>query len=82
MDTIVYNLPATLKPEGLPNPISIKTQFGEYQARVEFTNNQLSYTRTFQLNKGRYPASDYAGFVEFFDKVSNADDMKCVLIKK
>jgi len=81
MDTIVYNLPATLKPEGLPKPVSIKTQFGEYNARVEFVNNQLSYTRSFQLNKGRYPASEYANFVDFFDKVTNADEMKCVLIK-
>ncbi|MDP2336967.1 MAG: hypothetical protein Q8N05_11080, partial [Bacteroidota bacterium] len=82
MDTIVYELPSTLHPENLPEPVSIKTQFGEYQAKVEITNNQLSYIRRFQLNKGRYPASDYVSFVDFFDKVSNADNMRCVMIKK
>lgn len=81
IDTIVYKLPATLKPESLPKPVSFKTQFGEYQAKVEFTNNQLSYTRSFQINKGQYPASEYANFVDFFDKVINADEIKCVLIK-
>lgn len=82
IDTIVYELPSTLKPESLPNPVSIKTQFGEYHAKVEIINNQLSYIRSFQLNKGQYPASDYVSFVNFFDKISSADNMRCVLIKK
>jgi hypothetical protein len=81
IDTIVYELPLTLHPESLPKPISIITQFGEYQAKVEFTKNQLCYIRTFQLKKGRYPASDYGSFVDFFDKVSVADEMRCALIK-
>jgi len=81
MDTIVYNLPTTLKPEILPKQVSIITQFGEYQAKVEYKNNQLCYIRSFQLNKGQYTASDYTGFVDFFDKATTADDMKCALIK-
>jgi hypothetical protein len=81
MDTIVYELPKTLKPESLPKPVSIKTKFGEYQAKVEFVSNQLYYIRSFQLNKGKYPASDYSGFVDFFDKANTADDMRCALIK-
>jgi hypothetical protein len=80
-DTIVYELPSILKPESLPKSVSVKTKFGEYQAKVEFTNNQLFYIRSFQLNKGQYPASDYSSFVDFFDKITTADDMKCVLIK-
>ena len=81
MDTIVYELPATLKPESIPQSVSIQTQFGEYKSKVEYTKNKLSYIRSFQLNKGKYPASEYAGLVDFFDKVSGADDMRCVLIK-
>jgi hypothetical protein len=81
IDTIVYELPSTLKPESLPKLVSIKTKFGDYLAKVEFTNNQLFYIRSFQLNKGRYPASDYDSFVDLFDKVSSADGMRCALIK-
>ena len=80
-DTIIYDLPSKLRPESLPKPVFIKTQFGEYQSKVEHVNNQLCYTRLFQLNKGRYPASDYPAFVSFFDKVTNADEMKCILEK-
>ena len=61
--------------------VLIKTQFGEYRANVEFANGEISYIRVFQLNKGKYPATDYAGFVDFFDKISNADEVKCVLVK-
>jgi len=80
-DTIIYQMSSKLKPENLPKPIFFKTQFGEYQSKVEYSNNQICYTRAFQLNKGIYPASDYAAFVSFFDKVSNADDMKCAIEK-
>jgi len=81
IDTITYDLPLSLKPESLPKPVSIKTQFGEYQAKVEFTNKQLVYTRSFLINKGQYKASDYASFVDFFEKISTADNMRCALIK-
>jgi len=80
-DTIIYQMSSKMKPENLPKPVFIKSPFGEYQSKVEYSNNQLCYTRTFQLNKGIYPASDYAAFVSFFDKVSNADDMKCAIEK-
>jgi len=78
-DSIVYTLPAKLKPESLPIPISFKTQYGEYQSKIDYSNNQLCYIRIFQLNKGVYPASEYEAFISFFDKVSNADEMKCTL---
>ena len=81
IDTVIYELPATLKPESLPKPVYIKTQFGEYLAKVEFINDKLYYTRNIQVNKGLYPASDYDSFVDFFDKVTNADERKCALIK-
>jgi hypothetical protein len=82
IDTIVYELPASLKPERLPSPISIKNQFGEYKAQVEYANNQLKYIRSFQLNKGKYPASEYTNFVDYFDEIASADAIKCVLVKK
>jgi hypothetical protein len=81
IDTITYDLPLSLKPESLPKPVYIKTQFGDYQAKVEFANSQLVYIRSFLINKGQYKASDYAGFVDFFEKVSTADNMRCALIK-
>ena len=81
MDTIIYELPSTLKPETLPKPVSIKNQFGEYQVKVEYLDNKLYYTRMLQLNKGQYPPTEYAGFVDFFDNISMADNMKCALIK-
>jgi hypothetical protein len=81
IDTIIYQLPESLKPESIPNSVNIKNQFGEYHASAEFKDRQLYYIRSFQLNKGRYPASSYADFIDFLDKVSVADNAKCALIK-
>ena len=81
-DTTVYELSAKLGIETLPNPVLIKTKFGEYMAKVELVGNQLRYIRVFLLHKGHYPASEYPLFVEFFDKVARADDLKCTLIKR
>ncbi len=80
-DTTVYELPAALRPEHLPQPVLITDKFGKYTAKVEYAGNKIYYTRVYQLYKGQYPASDYNGFVEFFDKIASADAMKCVMIK-
>ena len=80
-DTIVYELSSKLSVESMPKPVSIKTRFGEYQSKVEIIHNQLFYTRSFILFKGQYPPTEYPLFVEFFDKVAKADDLKCTLIR-
>jgi len=81
VDTIIYQFPITLKPESLPAAADIKNQFGEYHCKLEFKVTDLYYIRTFQLNKGRYPAGIYADFIDFLDKVSIADNTKLSLIK-
>ncbi len=79
-DTIIYELSSGLKPEFLPKPVVIKTQFGSYESKVERTNNQLCYTRVLRLYKGVYHASEYSAFVDFYDQITAADEMKCTLI--
>lgn len=81
VDTIIYDLPLTLKPESLPNTVTIANQFGKYLCKVEFKANRLYYIRSFQLSKGRYPANIYADFIDFLDKVSLSDNTKLALIK-
>lgn len=82
IDTIVYTLPASLKVENVPPPVNIKTPFGEYSSSTELNGELLTFVRNFRINKGRYPAASYAEFIDFYDKVVMADDLKCVLVKK
>jgi hypothetical protein len=78
-DTIVYDIPESLVIESVPASVSIKNTFGEYKAHVERNENRLVYYRTLAINKGRYPPETYADFRNFFEKISIADNMKCVL---
>jgi hypothetical protein len=82
IDTIIYTLPASLKVESVPAPVNIQTAFGEYSSKTELNGELLTFVRNFRINKGRYPAASYAEFIDFYDKVVVADDLKCVLVKK
>lgn len=82
IDTIIYTLPASLKVESIPAPVNIQTPFGEYSSKTELNGELMTFVRNFRINKGRYPAASYAEFIDFYDKVVLADDLKCVLVKK
>lgn len=82
IDTIIFELPISLRVESVPAPVHIFTNFGEYTADIELKGDFLIFVRNFQINEGRYPASSYADFISFFDRLIVADDMKCVLVKK
>jgi hypothetical protein len=82
VDTTFIELPPSLKPENLPNPITITNKFGGYNSKIEYSENQLRYIRNFELNEGKYPAAEYTDFVDFFDKIASADARRCALIKK
>ncbi|HET6559531.1 MAG TPA: DUF3857 domain-containing protein [Prolixibacteraceae bacterium] len=81
IDTIVYELPLALTLESLPKPVFIANQFGKFEAKTQLLGNKVIYVRRFQINKGLFPAADYAAFVDFFDKINEADGLMCVLIK-
>lgn len=82
IDTIIYTLSPSLKVESVPAPVIIKTEFGEYSSKTELNGELLTFVRNFRVNKGRYPAATYADFIDFYDKIVVADDLKCVLVKK
>jgi hypothetical protein len=81
IDTVIYDLPFLYKVESLPNPVNIESQFGKYHARAELNSKKLIYIRTLQINKGKYPPAAYTDFLDFLEKISTADNLKCSLIK-
>jgi hypothetical protein len=74
-------IPPTLKVESLPGPVDISSPFGAYTSSVVVAENNLVYIRTFQIEKGVHPASSYPDLIDFFDKITVADDEKCVFVK-
>jgi hypothetical protein len=81
IDSLVYQVPARLKIESIPDPTVLNSPFGTFRSEVITGEDYLIYIRKLQINKGTYPAASYAEFVEFIDQVLVSDEEKCVFIK-
>jgi hypothetical protein len=81
-DTIKYHIPEDLYPEVLPSPVTIKSQFGEYECSFKMDQGSVVYIRNLKIFKGEFPAAAYNDYVEFFKKVNRADNTKIVFLGK
>lgn len=81
-DTIRYHIPDEIYPEVLPQPVKISSQFGEYESTYTLDQGLVVYTRKIKINKGRFPASAYQEFIDFYKSVNRADNAKLVFLTK
>jgi len=83
IDEYIMSIDPSLMVEALSDPVNIKTKFGSYSMSIEkTTDNKLIYKRTYILNKGYYPKTDYAAFRKFQRTVVKYDKSKIVLTAK
>ncbi len=82
VDTVNFSFPENLYPEFLPEPIKIKSKFGEYEASFKFDAGKVTYVRRMKVWKGRFPKETYSELVDFYKNVSKADNMKLVFLNK
>ncbi len=80
-DSITYELPEGYKMEALPEPVEMKSEFGEYRSHAKLLGDKIIYKREVKIRKGQYAKEKYNDFVEFLEKVSKHDEAKAVLIK-
>lgn len=81
-DTIRYHVPDEIYPEVLPQPVKISSRFGEYESSYTLDQGLVVYTRKIKIYKGRFPATSYQEFVDFYKSVSRADNAKLVFLNK
>jgi hypothetical protein len=81
-DTIRYHIPDDIYPEVLPQPTKILSKFGEYESTYTLDQGLVVYTRRLKINKGRFPASSYQEFIDFYKSVNRADNAKLVFLTK
>jgi hypothetical protein len=81
VDSIEYKLPAGVNLEYVPDPVAIKTDFGEYYSSVHLSKGSVLYTRKFLFYKGEYLPSKYTAFQKFFHDIADGDNIKLVLLK-
>ncbi len=79
VDEYVYNL-GNYKASDLPDNISIKTKFGDYELNFQLTDkNILIVKRSIEIKKNKFQKSDYKEFTAFLDDISRSDQTKIIL---
>ena len=82
LDTISYTVPEEIYPEYLPEPVKIKSRFGEYEASYKLDQGKLVYIRRVKMNKGEFPADSYGELIDFYKSLNKADNAKIVFLTK
>jgi len=82
IDTIRYRLPEGIYPEFMPQPIKVKSRFGEYEATFTLDQDNLIYIRKLKVNNGEFPPESYNELVEFYRNLNKADNTKMVFLSK
>jgi len=80
-DSVEIVIPAGYSAESVPQDVVLDTKFGRYRSAVKFEGNRILYYRSMVHFAGRFPASDYAELVKFYDAMYKADRAKMVLVK-
>jgi hypothetical protein len=80
-DKIEIEIPAGYKPESTLQDAVIESKFGKYKSTVKLEQNKIIYTRNMEQYSGRFPRTDYAEMVKFYDAVYKADRNKLVFVK-
>lgn len=82
VDTVVYNIPEEIYTEFVPEPVKIKSRFGEYESSYKMEQGKIIYSRKVKMNKGEFPADSYNELLEFYKSMNKADNAKIVLLNK
>jgi transglutaminase-like putative cysteine protease len=82
VDSITYNLPEDVYPEFLPEPTTIKSIFGEYQVRYKIEQGKFIYVRKLRMDRGVFAPEAYDELIEFYKKITKADNNKIVFVSK
>jgi hypothetical protein len=81
IDSVVISLPASHQLIGLPQPVELRYDFGEFSAAYEIRDDQLVCTRVLRIKELLIPQSRYNDLKSFFNQIREQDE-KFVVVKK
>ncbi len=80
-DTIEYHIPTGYHLEYIPEVVSIDSPFGKYRSQIISEEGKIFYIRNCSKVKGVFPPESYLEYVDFINKIAEADKAKIVLVK-
>src|ERR1019366_3102030 len=78
IDSITIRIPPGYQPEAVPQDITIDSKFGKYKASVKVSPDKIVYYRLREESVNRFPPSDYAALVKFYEQLYKADHNRIV----
>jgi hypothetical protein len=80
-DTTVYKLPDGFGPESVPDPVSLKTSFGQFDTRYWFDSNTRSVfsTAVLRIDQARVPAELYPELRKFVQQIRDEERKKLII---
>ena len=81
-DRIRIHLPAGYKPESLPNPVSLDTEWGTFTSSCELKDGTVVVFQEFITKRFREPAERFDDFRTFVRAVNKAYQANLVLVKE
>lgn len=78
LDSLSFQMPKNYIPDNLPEPILIKTPFGEYITSTTFNNGTLFYYRKLLQHGGCFAVKDYSAWLDFCKAINKNDSQQIV----
>ncbi len=79
-DSLTFELPEGYTIEHSPEPMTLKSVFGNYSASFRLDGKRLFYTRKLILNNAEQPKETLGILLDFLRDIEKADKMKVVLV--
>ena len=80
-ESAVFELPSGFSVDEMPDPLNLKTSFGEYETSYKVEEGKLVFSRKMILNRTTIPVDKYDAVRGFFTKILSAENSPVVLIK-
>jgi Domain of Unknown Function with PDB structure (DUF3857) len=79
-DSLTFELPEGYTIEHSPEPMTLKSVFGNYSASFRLDGKRLFYTRKLVVNNDEQPKESLGILLDFLREIEKADKMKVVLV--
>jgi hypothetical protein len=81
VDTLIYDVPESYHLEFSPEPIELESEFGSYFSNIIVEQGKVVYVRKIVMKKGIWPPESYKSYIDYINKIAEADNMNIVLVK-
>lgn len=81
-DTVYFHVPAGFRPESMPAPVHLETDFGTFDTETTLLDDgRLRFTRRLRMARTDAPAESYEAFRSFVRGIVRSDKSRVVLIE-